>query len=154
MVMMGDLMKYYARLLYILVCLNIISCSFLTVYGILYPKNIYAGSNMNSLGWLFGMIGLHVTAVLIGIFYVNLGDNITDKLIVFNKYNIPIYIILGINIIYRLYFSGELVDENGLTTTSIKLMATYSLALGLNFSALIIIRNYLKMIGKDKQVVK
>lgn len=138
-------MVIYARILYVFAWINMIFCSIFTVYGIFYPKNILAGSDINVYGWLFAFFGLFVTGVLVAIFYVNLGEKILYDLLIFNKFNIGVFAILGINILRIFFLSGPLKDENGLTSTSIKLMATFSLALFLNFTALLVIRNYLNM---------
>ncbi len=130
-------MIVYSRILQILGYCNFAICAFFTIYGYIFPSKLEGGTFLNTLGALFMLFASFVMLILMGIFCVVIGSSYADNLISFTIRNVVLYAILGLNLIYRLFFCDTGGIENGSSLTSAKLMAGFAIALILNLSVII-----------------
>ena len=138
-------MVVYSRILQILGCCNFVICVSFTIYGHIFPSKIEGGMFLNTLGSIFVTFALFLMLVLIGIFYVGIGSSRADDLIVFNVKNIILYVVVGFNLAYRLFFCDISGLENGSSLTGAKIMAGFATAMLLNLSVAIMTTNYLNL---------
>lgn len=136
-------MIIYSRILQILGYSNFILCLFFTIYGYVYPKKFTGGTLLNAIGSILIALSFFVMLVLIGIFCAKVGNSYVNELINFSVKNVVVYVICGINLVFRLFFSDTNVIENGSSLTGAKLMAGLALALFLNWSVIIISTNFI-----------
>lgn len=137
-------MVAYSRFLQILGYFNFIICLIFTTYGYIFPDKITGGTLLNTIGSIFMVIASFVMLILIGAFCIKLGNLSVNELIIFDAKNIVIYVICGINLVYRLFCCNIGGMENGSSFTSAKLMAGFAIGLLLNFSVILITTNFIQ----------
>lgn len=142
-------MIMYSRILQILGYSNFILCLFFTIYGYMYPQKFIGGTPLNAISSILIILSFFVMLVLIGIFCAKVGNSYVDELVNFNVKNVVIYVICGINLVFRLFFSDTNSMENGSSLTASKLMAGLALALVLNWSVIVISTNYITQTNTD-----
>lgn len=137
-------MFVFSRILQVMGCCNFAIAVALTVYGYIFPSKIEGGTFINTMGFTFIIFGLFLMLLLIGVFYLKMGHDRADDLINFNVMNSMLYVIAGINLVYRLFFCNFSAMENGSSLTGAKLMAALATSILINLSVAIMTTNYLK----------
>lgn len=99
---------------------------------------------MNDIGSLFVTEAFYIMLVSLVAFGFAMGDEKFNELLSLNRTDKLLYIIFGLNMIYRFVFLNDVEMENGTSFTSDKLLAGIAISLYLNLSAFILSSNYIK----------
>ena len=123
---------------------NLIVGIILTGIGF-YSKNVFFGGTiLNDIGSLFVTEAFDMIIISLVVFGFVMGDEKFNELLSLNRTDKLLYILFGLNMIYRFVFHNDVEMENGTSFTSDKLLAGIAISLYLNLSAFILSSNYIK----------
>ena len=137
-------MVVFSRIMQVLGGCNFVIGVALTIYGYILPNKIEGGTYINIVGLIFVTFSLFLMLILTGVHCFIIGNDRAENLIDFNIRNSILYVIVGVNLVYRLFFGDFSRPENGTSLTGAKLMAGLAISLLINLSVAIMATNYLK----------
>ncbi len=138
-------MAVFSKSLQIASFFNLLLGVLLTIIGFYHKSAFVGGSKLNQVGTLFLIEAFGIMLISIIVFSIIVGDNKINTLFSFGWKSIVIYIILGANAVYRLFFHGNAEIENGFSTTGEKILAGIAISLVLNFTICLISTNFMKL---------
>ncbi len=121
-------MLIYSKLLSVIGIFNIILCSGFSIYYYIKPTDFAEGTVINNLAFIIGFWGFFIMLILMAVYYLLLGEKRID-FVNFNSFNIPLYVLFTINLLYRLLFDKQLSVLG--SSTPAKVATTLALALSI-----------------------